>query len=71
MTTEQAKREIILFRTLPHQIDYTEPYRIRAYKAERYLRTLPLSQQKRAQREIDREVNAYYDSPARECDAKF
>lgn len=57
---QKSKQEIIEYRTLPSQIDYRLPYKIKADKAEKYIRTLNTDLQKAIFNEIDAEVNAYY-----------
>lgn len=60
MTTEEAIDSIVTYNTLPSQIDYTRPYRIRSRGAEEYLETLEDSERNKAYDEIEKRIEAYY-----------
>lgn len=67
----KSVEQIIALRTLPHQIDYTAPYHMKANLAEQYLNSLDLSLKTIAYNYIDEQVNDYYESGAAEADSKF
>ena len=58
----EAVNDIIVYYTLPPQIDCQASYRIRAHKAEQFLETLESS--KVWFKLIEKRINAYYDSEA-------
>ena len=61
--------DIVTFRTLPPQIDYTRPYKIKAEAALEKLKKLP--NYKQYLKIIDDEVSEYYNSDISDLDAQF
>lgn len=57
---KKAKDEIITFETLPPQIDYTLPYKIKANKAIEFIETLPEKMQTSIMNQIAVVVDEYY-----------
>jgi len=57
---EEAINDIVIFRTLPSQIDYTDPYRIKSDMAEKFLDTLPMELKSEALRKVEEKVDDYY-----------
>jgi hypothetical protein len=66
---EKSIKAIVTYNTLPPQIDYRKPYKIKAEKAEKYLESLPNGKQYIKQAED--QIQDYYDSGYDELDAKF
>lgn len=62
MDKQTAIDHITGYRTLPDQIDYQEPYRLQAYKAEEYLKTLPAEEYAAIMEKIETEVDKYWSS---------
>lgn len=56
---KNAINDIVHYRTLPPQIDYTKPYKIKADKAEEFLMSLPDGEKYMEQ--VNKEVDVYYD----------
>jgi len=67
----KAKKDIICYYTLPHQIDCRTPYRIRKNEAQTFIDTLDPDTKLRVLREIEEEINGYWDSIAPVLDAQF
>ena len=59
MTTSEAIEAIILYETLPPQIDYTKPYWDKAVKAGEFLDALPELDRDEAYEEIRSQVELY------------
>lgn len=57
---EQAKADMISYATLPPQIDYTMPWRVKCNKAQEFIETLPTGIKNRIFSEIEAEVDEYY-----------
>ena len=71
MTTEQAILDIIAYQTLPPQIDFTQPYKFKATRAQEYLETLSTVDKETAEHIIESTVSNYFGSGVAEMDAKF
>jgi hypothetical protein len=71
MTTQEAIDEIVGFETLPPQIDYRLPFKIKADKAEEFLKALPKEESEKAFAEIEERVNNYFDSEVSYLDTLF
>ena len=61
MTTKQAISAIVTYNTLPPQIDFTLPWRLESIEAEKYLDTLPGDEIDKANAEIKKQIEAYYE----------
>ena len=68
-TIEKSIKAIVTYNTLPPQIDYRKPYKIKAEKAQEYLESLPNGEQYIKQAED--QIEDYYNSGYAELDAKF
>jgi hypothetical protein len=68
-TIEKSIKAIVTYSTLPPQIDYRKPYKIKAEKAQEYLESLPNGEQYIKQAED--QIEDYYNSGYAELDAKF
>lgn len=71
MDKQTAINQIVTFGTLPDQIDYTEPYRIKAYRAEEFLKTLPAEEYTAIMKDIEEKVNSYWSSDVSYYDSLF
>lgn len=60
MTTKEAIQAIVRYNTLPPQIDYTLPWRLKSIKAEKFLDTLSGDEINKANAEIKRQIESYY-----------
>jgi len=60
MTTEDAIKAVVIYHTLPPQIDFREPWAHKANVAEDYLNTLPTEERIKAFEEIDKQIDAYH-----------
>jgi hypothetical protein len=60
ITTKEAIEAIITYNTLPSQIDYKVPWKIKAIEAEKYLDTLPIDEYNEANKEIKKAIDNYY-----------
>jgi len=68
-TIEKSIKAIVTYSTLPPQIDYRKPYKIKAEKAQEYLESLPNGEQYIKQAED--QIEDYYNSGYAELNAKF
>ena len=66
---EKSIKAIVTYSTLPPQIDYRKPYKIKAEKAQEYLESLPNGEQYIKQAED--QIEDYYNSGYAELNAKF
>lgn len=64
MTTKQAISAIVTYNTLPPQIDFTLPWQLKSTEAEHFLNTLPGDEINKANAEIKKQIEAYYESGA-------
>jgi len=64
-----AINDIITYHTLPPQIDYTLPFKMKADRANEYIETLPDSEEILA--DIDAKIDEYLNSDAPEMNAMF
>lgn len=62
--------DIVTYNTLPPQIDYTRPYRIKAQIAEDHLKAMGTIGEM-AMDTANAEIEAYHESGAAELDAMF
>jgi hypothetical protein len=62
---------IVTLETLPHQIDYTKPYQIKANQAQQFINSLPKEEQEIANKEIIKQLDEYNDSGAAFYDSLF
>lgn len=56
----KAKSQIITFETLPPQIDYVLPWKMKADKAVKFIETLPEKIQSSIMKQISDAVDEYY-----------
>ena len=59
-TVAQAIEAIVNYNTLPPQIDYRVPQRIKSTEAEQYLESISNSEKQKAFSEIERQIDEYY-----------
>lgn len=59
---KQAIADIVTYNTLPQQIDYRKPYKIKANKAEEFIKTLPDAD--KIFKIIGKKIDAYHSSDA-------
>ena len=71
LQTEEAIDHIMTLETLPPQIDYIKPYRIKANEAQQFINSLSKEEQDAANKEIEKKVYAYNDSGAAQYDKLF
>lgn len=69
MDRNSAIDAIVTYQTLPSQIDYVHPYKVKAEKALKYLESQP--DLEGALSEVNEKVGEYYDSPAAYLDSLF
>jgi len=60
MRITTAIQAVVNYHTLPSQIDYRLPWRIKAFEAERVIDALPKRMAKRVWKSITRRINQYY-----------
>lgn len=60
LTLKQAIQAIVTYNTLPPQIDYTLPWRLKAIKAEKFLDELSQKEYDEASAEIKKQTESYY-----------
>lgn len=66
-----AIEHIITLETLPHQIDYTLPFRVKAQQAQEFINSLPMEEKDKANKEIEKRVSVYFESGAAYYDSLF
>ena len=66
-----AAKDIIALETLPHQIDYTAPYHMKANLAHEYLKSLKPELSSLYYEYIDETVGDYFESGMAEQGFKF
>ena len=71
MNTQEAISDIVTLGTLPPQIDYVRPYKVKAEKAEEFIDALPELEKDLAYQDIDNQIKSYYDSPMCYLDKLF
>jgi len=60
MTTKEAISVIVTYYTLPPQIDYTLPYKLKSIEAEKFLNALPQKEYDNANTKIRKQCESYY-----------
>ena len=61
MNTQESIEAVVTEATLPPQIDYRQPWRIKASEAWDHIKTLSKRSQKRITRKITKAIDAYYE----------
>jgi len=68
---KEAIKDIVIFNTLPPQIDYVKPWQIKFNNAVKFLESLPKDKSKIAFKEIDDQILEYYNSDIARYDSLF
>ncbi len=60
LTVEQAISDIVDYNTLPSQIDFRDPWRMKSIEAEEFLDTLSENEKSSAFLKIQEKIDKYY-----------
>lgn len=71
MTNLEIINAIVIYNTLPSQIDYRLPQKIKSMEAEEKLETLSLEEKTKIENEIGKQINDYYSATIKGIDNNY